>query len=54
MLDFNRMKIKNKILMGYVIMSVLCFVMTVILYITAGISSGIGIAGIVIDRKSVV
>lgn len=48
MLDLNKMKIKNKILLGYTVISVLCLAMAILIYTVIGIGSRVGAVCILI------
>lgn len=48
MFDIKNMKIKNKIILGYSVISVLCFVLAVILYMAVGTRSRVGLVGIIV------
>lgn len=54
MFNLSKMNIKNKILSGYFVVSVLCLVMAGILFKVVGTSSSIGIIGIVVAVIAIV
>lgn len=54
MFHINKMKIKHKILLGYIGISLLCLIMAVILYVEIGTSSNIGRIGIAVALIAII